>query len=119
MKRTIRGIRPRTKIHRLLCHFAAGHSLNTFEAQGIGDSVLAQSVQSLELHGYTFVREPEVHRGFMGAKTYCVRYRLTPEAIEKAKRRLATSAKDDDHGFSANINPIRLLSEAVAQAGGA
>ncbi len=84
-------LRPELKWKMLLAEFAAGRSLNRFEAERLGDHCLHTTVANLEGRGVRIERKQEVIEGRFG-KIHCKRYRLDPESIVRARELLGGAA---------------------------
>lgn len=76
-----------TKTARILSHFLAGLSINTFEAERLGDHSVNSTVSTLANdYGLTFIRTWEQVPNRFGGKTRVVRYRLPPFEFKRAMK---------------------------------
>lgn len=76
-----------TKLSRVLSALAQGHSYNRFEAaQKLHDHCLHSTAASIQRRGIHVHREPETVRGYQGAPTRVMRYRILPNDQEKAQK---------------------------------
>lgn len=80
-------LKANSKIHRILRELARGRSLNTFEAQDLGDTCLNSTVDRLQHYGLRIHREQEAIRGRFGVALVC-RYSLPADQLETAQRLL-------------------------------
>lgn len=77
--------RPATKAETILRLFAAGASLNRFEAERHGDHVLPSTVSEIQSrYRLEIERKTEIVRGRNGTPTTCARYWLAPHHRAKA-----------------------------------
>lgn len=82
-------IKSGTKLASVLAAFAAGQSLNRFEAYArLHDSVLNTTVSEIQKRGIRVSRCDEVVRGYRGSTVHCSRYWLEPEERERARAML-------------------------------
>lgn len=76
-----------TKLSRVLSALAQGNSYNRFEAaQKLHDHCLHSTAAAIQRRGIPVHREPEIVRGYQGASTRVMRYRILPDDREKAKK---------------------------------
>lgn len=74
------------KLPRMLCVFASGMSLNTFQAKEMGDTCLHTTVSDLQArYGVHFERESEKISNRFGTTSRVMRYWLAGEQLEKAQ----------------------------------
>jgi hypothetical protein len=74
-----------TKVLRVLAIFAAGHSLNRFDAEQIGDHCLHSTISSISRrYGLEFIKQWEKVPGYSGGLTRVIRYRLAPAELARA-----------------------------------
>jgi len=74
------------KLARMLCVFASGISLNTFEAKEAGDTCLHTTIRDLQArHGITFTRQWEKIKNRFGTETRVLRYWLEDVSLERAQ----------------------------------
>lgn len=84
----MKSIKPATKLARILGEFARGRSLNTFEAQQLGDSCLNSTVDRLHRrYGLRLHRVCETVQGRYGA-AHVTRYSLPADQLLAARRLL-------------------------------
>lgn len=74
------------KLKRILCEFAGGVSLNTFQAKELGDTCLHTTVSDLQTrYGLRFERATEKISNRFGTTSRVMRYWLQGAELEKAQ----------------------------------
>ncbi|HZQ71697.1 MAG TPA: hypothetical protein VFB08_02175 [Burkholderiales bacterium] len=105
---TSRGAQPR-KWQRVLRAFVDGATLNRFDAwRELRDSCLNTTVSQIERRGITILRAEETVPGAYGSEVHCMRYRLAPESLQRARELLGSPTLADAPSVAGN---------ALAQAG--
>lgn len=73
------------KWRRILALLAAGETLDTIQAQRLGDSCLPSTIARIQQHGIRVDRRLIKRDGWCGCPAYVSQYWLTPAEVEKAR----------------------------------
>ncbi len=86
------------KWRRVLEALASGQSYNRFEAERqLNDHCLHSTVSTIQSLGVPVGRRYETVPGYRGLPTRVCRYKLSPEAIERAKEMLSRPDTPEQH----------------------